>query len=287
MPFDYDRLIDWRYDDIPQAYDVWDTIRYALSVGIGREPTDARQLRFTFEKDLQAFPTMALVLATPGFWLQDPTAGLDWVNVLHGGESLVVHKPLPAAARLTARLRVTDIVDKGEGRGALMHTVREMFDADSGDLLATEGTTWFCRGDGGCGGPGGAMPEAHSVPERAPDAVCDLATLPQQALLYRLNGDHNPLHANPEVAAAAGFDRPILHGRCTLGHAAHAVLRVMADYDPTRMKGIQVRFTAPVFPGETLRTEMWRDGDAVSFRTLAVERNVVVLSNGRVDISAQ
>ncbi len=110
--------------------------------------------------------------------------------------------------------------------------------------------------------------------------------MPQQALFYRLNGDHNPLHVNPEVAAAAGFDRPILHGRCTLGHAAHAVLRVMADYDSDRVKNVQVRFTAPVFPGDTLRTEMWREGDTVSFRTLVEERNVVVLSNGRVDLLA-
>jgi acyl dehydratase len=285
MPFDYDRLIDWPFDTITQEYDAWDTIRYALSIGVGRDPTDARQLRFTYEDGLQALPTMALVLASPGFWPQDPATGIDWMNVLHAGESLEMHRPLPAAGCLTARIQVTDIVDRGERRGALIRTVREIFDAIGGDRLATETTDFLCRCDGGCGGPGGAPPKPHPLPERTPDAVRAVATLPQQALLYRLNGDHNPLHANPEVAAAAGFDRPILHGRCTLGHAAHAVVDVMADNDPERVNRIQVRFTAPVFPGETLRTDMWREADTVSFRTLAEERGIVVLSNGRVDIA--
>lgn len=286
MPFKYDDLIDWPFDGVTQEYDVWDTIRYALSVGIGRDPTDARQLRFTLEDDLHAFPTMALVLASPGFWPQDPDTGIDWKAVLHVAESLAIHRPLPPAGRLSARTRVTDIVDRGAGRGALIRTVRDIFDGYSGDRLATETTDFLCRGDGGCGGPGTPLPKPHPVPDRAPDAALALETLPQQALLYRLNGDHNPLHADPEVASAAGFDRPILHGRCTLGHAAYAVLRVMADSDPERVKGVQVRFTAPVFPGETLRTEMWREADTVAFRTVAEERDIVVLSNGRVDLRA-
>lgn len=285
MAFNYDDLIDWSFDTITQEYDAWDTIRYALSIGIGREPTDARQLRFTLEDDLRAFPTMALVLASPGFWPQDPATGIDWKTVLHVGESLVIRRPLPGEGRLASRTTVSDIFDRGEGRGALVCTIRDIFDAYSGDRLATETTTFLCRGNGGCGGPGGAAPRPHPLPDRAPDAVQSFETLPQQALLYRLNGDHNPLHANPEVAAAAGFDRPILHGRCTLGHAAHAVVRAMADYDADRVKGVHVRFTAPVYPGETLRTEMWREGDTVSFRTLAEGRDVVVLSNGRVDMA--
>ncbi len=286
MPFDYDRLMDWRFDNVTQEFDAWDTIRYALSIGIGRDPTDARQLRFTYEDDLQAFPTMALTLASPGFWPRDTETGIDWQAVLHVGERLEIHRPLPALGRLTARTVVSDIVDRGKGRGALIRTVREIFDAYSGDRLAIETTDFLCRGDGGCGGPGGALPKPHPVPGRAPDADLAVGTWPQQALFYRLNGDHNPLHADPAVAAAAGFDRPILHGRCTLGHAAFAVLAVMGDHDPERVKSIQVRFTAPVFPGETLRTEMWREGDTVAFRTLAAERDIVVLSNGRVDLFA-
>ncbi len=158
MPFDYDRLIDWQFDTTTQEYDVWDTIRYALSIGIGRDPTDARQLRFTYEDGLRAFPTMALVLASPGFWPQDPETGIDWKNVLHVGERLEMHRPLPEAGRLSARIQVSDIVDRGEGRGALIRTVRDLFDAYSGDRLATETTDFLCRGDGGCGGPAAPCP---------------------------------------------------------------------------------------------------------------------------------
>ena len=129
-----------------------------------------------------------------------------------------------------------------------------------------------------------AQPRPHRLPEREPDAVCDLPTAPQAALVYRLSGDPNPLHADPAVARAAGFDAPILHGLCTLGVAGHAVLRTCCDYDPVRFKSLNLRFSAPVFPGETIRTEIWRDGDVVSFRSRALERNVTVLDNGRVGI---
>ncbi len=122
------------------------------------------------------------------------------------------------------------------------------------------------------------------MPERAPDVVCDLPTLPQAALIYRLCGDFNPLHADPEVAARAGFSRPILHGMATMGVAAHAVLRALVDYDASRLAAMRVRFSAPALPGDTLRTELWVDGDRVSLRTTALERAAVVLNNGRVDL---
>jgi acyl dehydratase len=122
------------------------------------------------------------------------------------------------------------------------------------------------------------------VPERAPDAVCDLPTRPEMALIYRWNADMNPLHADPEIATAAGFPRPILHGLATFGVAGHAILKTMCGYDPSRFKGIAGRFSAPVYPGETIRTEMWQDGSTVSFRARVVERNLVVLNNGKAEI---
>ncbi|MEQ8659765.1 MAG: MaoC family dehydratase, partial [Gammaproteobacteria bacterium] len=142
------------------------------------------------------------------------------------------------------------------------------------------------RGDGGFGGGGKAHAPMAAPPDRNPDMVCDLPTSPQAALLYRLCGDMNPLHADPKVAAAAGFARPILHGRCTMGIAMHALIRSCCDYDATRLRSMQLRFSAPFLPGETLRTEIWREHDSVHFRASAVERAVVVLSNGNARISA-
>ena len=136
------------------------------------------------------------------------------------------------------------------------------------------------------GGKSGPQPQPHPIPEREPDSVCDLPTLPNSALVYRLSGDPNPLHADPKVAAAAGFKAPILHGLCSLGTAGHAILRTYCDYDAKRFKSLKLRFASPVYPGETIRTEMWKDGDVVSFRSSVVERDTVVLSNGRADVSS-
>jgi acyl dehydratase len=286
MAIDYEKLMNWRFPPVRQTLSKRDCILYALGVGLGNDPLDAAQLRFVLEDRLAALPTMAVVLAYPGFWVKDPATGIDWVRVVHGEQAIMLHRPLPVEAELVGTSRVTGILDKGAGKGAVLYSERRISDAATGELYATLAMSTFCRGDGGFGGPSGPSRPPHPIPERPPDAVCDLPTLPQQALLYRLNGDYNPLHADPAVARAAGFDRPILHGLCTLGVAGHALLRSCCDYDATRMRSLALRFSAPVFPGETIRTEMWLEGSVVSFRARAVERDVVVLNNGRMEIAA-
>ncbi len=284
MAIDYDKLVNRHFDEVRQSYDHSDTILYALGVGVSMDPMDEDQLCFTYEEGLAPLPTMAVVLATPGFWVKEPDTGVDWVKVLHGEQELEIHKPLPAAATVTATTKVTDIIDKGADRGALILQERTVTDAETGEKLATLTSTTFARGDGGFGGPTEGGRPVHMLPEREPDLACDLPTLPQAALIYRLSGDYNPLHADPKVARAAGFEAPILHGLCTLGIAGHAILKSCCDYRPEGFRSLALRFSAPVYPGETIRTEMWRDGDVVSFRSRAVERDVVVLNNGRAEV---
>ena len=238
------------------------------------------------EPELRALPSMAAVLSPPGFWARHPDAGIDWVRILHGEQAMEIHKPLRAAAKVVATAKVTDIVDKGAGRGALLFVARTVRDIENGEALATLRSTTFARGDGGCGGTTETAPPPHALPDRDPDLVCDLPTALNAALIYRLSGDPNPLHASPSVARAAGFERPILHGLCSWGVAGHAILKSYCDYDPARLTSMALRFSAPVYPGETIRTEMWRDGDTVSFRARVAERDVVVLNNGRAAISA-
>ena len=286
MPFDPEVLLNWPFEPIEHTYDFRDAILYALCVGLGSDPLDEDQLRFVFEEpELQALPTMAVVLAYPGFWIRDPKTGVDWVKILHGEQGLTIHNPLPSAATVVATTKVTNVLDKGADKGALIYTSRTIVDKATGQELATVTATAFGRGDGGFGGPSGPAPAPHSLPEREPDEVCDLPTLPQAALIYRLAGDHNPLHASPAVARAAGFERPILHGLCTYGVAGHAILKTQCGYDPAKLKRMDLRFSAPVYPGETIRTEMWRDGNVVSFRATALERETVVLNNGRAEVA--
>ena len=286
MAIDYQRLKTWPFPEIEHSYRAKDTILYALGVGLGADPMDPDQLRFVYEDGLKALPTMAAVLAYPGFWAKDPATGIDWKKVLHGEMGVIIHKPLPAAATVIGRTVIDEIIDKGEGRGALLYSHRDVRDKETGQLLATLTSTSFLRGDGGFGGPSGPTRPVHALPEDAPDLACDLRTLPQAALLYRLNGDYNPLHADPEVAAAAGFPRPILHGLCTFGVAGHALLRTLCGYDPARLRRIEVRFSSPVFPGETVRTEIWRDAPGrAGFRCRVVERDVIAINNGLVEFA--
>ncbi len=280
MSLNAERLLNLRIPDSSQSYSELDAMRYAPSLGLGADPLDARQLRFVYERELRVLPSLGVVLAHPGFWPRTLETGLDWVRILHADQSLVLHRPLPGSAVVRGEARVIDVIDKGAGRGALVVCERLISDAASGELLCTSTYTMFCRGDGGFGGPPRQAPTPHPVPEREPDAICDLPTLPQTALLYRLNGDMNPLHADPEVARQAGFERPVLHGLATFGIACHALLRSLCDYEPARLKAMFGRFTAPVYPGETLRTRLWREPGGFSFTVEVIERRVVAINNG-------
>ncbi len=290
MPLQAAALLTRPFAPIEHAYSLRDTQLYALGLGLGTDPLDAGQLRYVYEgqdgRALRALPTMANVLAYPGFWAREPDTGITWHKILHAEQEIRLHTPLPAGGRVRGTTRITGLWDKGETKGALLQQTRDITDADTGRLLATVVQLSLLRGDGGFGegGNAGALPTPHAIPDGPPDHVCELSTPAQLALIYRLSGDLNPLHADPAVAAAAGFPRPILHGMALMGVAAHAVLRTVLDYDETRFAGMRVRFTAPAWPGDTLRTEMWVDGRAVSLRVTAVERNVVVLSNARVDL---
>lgn len=278
MAIDYDRLMAYPIPETRQRLTKRDTIFYALSVGLGQDPTDIGQLAYLdHHRNLVALPTLPVVLAHPGFWLRDPRTGVDAIHVVHGEQEIVLNETIPVEGELVGRTRVTGIVDKGFGKGALLYSEKQVRDGTTGALLATTASTTVLRADGGFGGPSGPVKPKHALPERAADIVIDLQTRPEQALYYRLNGDDNPLHADPAIAAKAGFARPILHGLCSLGVVGHALLRSLADYDSTRIRSLRLRFSAPVFPGETIRTEIWRDG---SFRARVTERDVVVVDNG-------
>ena len=284
MAIDYETLKAWPFKPVEQRYTARDTILYALGLGLGAAPLDKDQLRFTFEEadGFSALPSMVCVLGTPGFWARDPASGITWQKVLHGEQGFELHGPIPTEATVTAQNRIVEIIDKGADKGALIYLEREITDQATGAKIATTRSTTFARADGGFGGPAGPVKPVHTLPDRAPDAVMAWPTLPQAALIYRLSGDPNPLHASPAVAAAAGFRAPILHGLCTLGVAGYAVLKTMCGNDPNRLKSLDLRFSAPVYPGETIETQMWRDGDVVSFRALVGDR--VVLNNGKVVI---
>ena len=284
MPIVYDKLLALKIPDVEQTYAPKDCMLYALGVGLGLDPTDEQQLAFVYEKNLQALPTMAAVIGYPGLWVKELDTGIDWVKVVAGEYDLTLHQPLKPQGTIRNRTRVLDIVDKGPGKGAILYAERILEDKMTGEPVATIVQTTVCRGDGGFGGPPREQRPVHAIPERAPDLICDLPTRTETALIYRLSADRNPLHADPAIARAAGFPRPILHGLATFGVAGHAILKRLCGYAPARLTAIAGRFSAPVFPGETIRTEMWDNGGVVSFRARVVERDVVALNNGRAEV---
>jgi acyl dehydratase len=281
---DPQQLLSHAFPDVSQRYEDAFTMLYSLSIGLGEDPMDERRLPYVYEDDLRAFPTMAVVLATPGFWASDPEFGIDWKRVLHGEQSLVMHRPLPATGEVVGKLRITAIDDKGAYKGAIIHSERSLFNADGGELLATLEQTTFARGDGGFGGENVKRGGDWERPTAKPDAVCELPTQLDSALLYRLTGDRNPLHSDPAVARTGGFDRPILHGLCTYGVIAHALVATLGDYDATRLRRLSGRFSSPVMPGEAITTSIWGRGDEVLFEA-AADGGRVVFTHGRAQIN--
>jgi acyl dehydratase len=285
MPLDPDKLLALDIDDVEHTYGPKDCILYALGVGLGQDPTEERQLAFVHEKNLKVLPTFPVVQGYSAYTFRRPELGITWTHVVHGEHAVRVHAPIPTEGTVIGRTRILDVVDKGADKGALIYSERRILDKASGTLLATINQTTFCRADGGFGGARREVPPPHQVPDRAPDIVCELPTRPETALIYRLSGDVNPLHADPAFARAGGYPRPILHGLATFGVAGHALLRTLCGYDPARLTAIAGRFSSPVFPGETIRTEIWRDGDGASFRARVVERDAIAINNGRAEIA--
>ena len=282
MAIDYHNLVAWKFAERTHSYSWRDTVLYALGLGLGSSPVDPAELRFVYEKGLQALPTMPVVLGYPGFWISEPATGIDFRKVVNGEVSLTIHSPLPPEGTLVARNSVDEVIDKGEGRGAILRVRRDLIDQATGVLQSTQVTSMFCRGDGGFGGPQTGKPQPEvTIPDRLPDMSTRRATLPHAALIYRLSADLNPLHADPAAAEAAGFPRPILHGFATFGVAGYALLAASANADAEALRELSCRFSAPVFPGETLRTDIWIEPDATLFRCTVIERDKVVLDRGR------
>jgi acyl dehydratase len=285
MAIVYEKLLALKIPAVEHSYGPKDCMLYALGLGLGQDPMNENELAFVYEKNLKVLPTFALVLGYSPYWLRNPESGVNWTKVVHGEQGLKLHKPVAPSGAVVGQTRIVEVIDKGEGKGALVLSERKVTDKASGEAIATLTQTTFCRGDGGFGGPPREAPAPHMLPERSPDMVCDLPTRPEMALIYRLSGDVNPLHAEPEFAKAAGFPRPILHGLASFGVAGHALLKSVCGYDPARLTAIAGRFSAPVYPGETIRTEIWRDGNVVSFRARALERDAIVVNNGRAEVT--
>ncbi|MDE1145123.1 MAG: MaoC/PaaZ C-terminal domain-containing protein [Azospirillaceae bacterium] len=279
MPLNIDYLRALEFPAIETAITDRDVMLYALTIGLGRDPLDAHDLTYVYERDLAVFPTMPLIVGHPGNWMVDQRTGITRAMVVHGGQRLRTLAPLPIGGTVVSRNRIVDILDKGAS-GAVLVIERETRDRATDALLAHSQSLVFCRADGGFGGtPGQGQYDFMAVPQRPPDQVVDLPTDANAALLYRLNQDRNPLHADPEVAAKAGFQRPILHGLCTYGLAAVAV----AKANPGRtLATVETRFSKPVLPGETITVEMWKEADGIAFQARVAARDVVVLDRGRV-----
>jgi acyl dehydratase len=280
MPFDPQKILNWQFPEVEHTYGERDTMLYALGLGCGSDPAEVDDLKYVYERGLVALPTMAVVLAHPGNWLESKASTADYSKVLHGEQYLTIHRPIPAAGSVVGRGRVKDLLDKGREKGAVLYVERQILNKADGEPIATMTSAAMLRGDGGFGGKPGPQPPPHAAPDQPPGLSLDLKVASNAALIYRLSGDRNPLHADPAAAAKGGFKMPILHGLCTYGVAGRAIIKSCCGNDPSRLKGLQVRFSSPVFPGETIRTEMWPEASRVSFRARVVERDVIVLNNG-------
>jgi acyl dehydratase len=290
MAIDYARLKSMKIEPMRHSYTRRDTMLYALGLGVGaNDPVDAGELKYVYEKSLVGLPTQAVTLAAGAMLLAQPEFGINYRMLLHAEQSLRLHKPLPVEGTVTSEISIDEIYDKGAAKGAIMYMTRKLFDAATGDLLVTLGTVSFLRGDGGFGGKSEGAPKPRAVPsERTADMQVALPSSLNQALVYRLSGDHNPLHIDPEAAGVAGFSRPILHGLCHYGMAGRALIKVLCGDEPSRLHRLDTRFSSPVYPGEPLHVDIWNigPGDA-SFRVVASDRKVIVQDFGRFEYQAQ
>jgi acyl dehydratase len=310
MPIDVGKVVGARLPDLKTSWDEANVILYHLGVGAGDPPTSETELSYCFEPNLKVLPSFATI---PPFEALAHVAGLDGIDInpmllLHGEHEVEIHRPLPVAAKVESISHVTGVYDKG--KAALI--VVESVSSDENGPLFTNRASLFARGEGGwssqspdhprAGGPApasGTAParaadlparaadlpaRAADLPARAADLVVEARTIPQQALLYRLSGDRNPLHADPAFAAIGGFDRPILHGLCSFGIACKAVVDHALEGHSSSVASYRARFAGVVFPGETLVISIWREADLFHIEATTKERSLPVLTNASVRV---
>lgn len=282
MPLNYEALMKHRFAPVRHSYGTRDTILYALGLGIGRDQPEAPEnLRYTYENQLVAFPTFPVVLAGDSRWIMNPDFRVTYAMGLHGEEALQIFKPFPVVGTVIGQEKIETIVDKGD-KGALLYLARHISDEATGDLLAIKRFGFFARADGNFDGPREDGPTPYPTPtDRTPSKIWQFTTSHNQALIYRLSGDYNPLHCDPDMARKAGFERPILHGLCSYGIAARAIVETVCEGQSSRLAEFNLRFASPVYPGETIEISVWDNGGGDhAFVARVVERNRVVLSNG-------
>tara|TARA_Y100001970_G_scaffold66567_2_gene84952 strand:+ start:1182 stop:2036 length:855 start_codon:yes stop_codon:yes gene_type:complete len=279
MAIDYEKIMSLETKNQEFSYSDRETMLYGLGIGFGRDPLNDEELKFVYERDLKTVPSMATVVSWGAGNMRE--SGINYLLVLHGEQRLRMYEPLPHSANILVDSSVKGVFDKGKDKGALIITETDIKLKENENLLCTLSSTTFARGDGGFGGPSDGAPEPHKIPERKSDDEFSADTDANQALIYRLSGDRNPLHSDPEIAKAAGFDTPILHGLCTYGTACRTIISNLCQYDSTLIEEFNVRFSSPVYPGEQISTEIWKDDNVISFRCWVRDRNVMVLNNGK------
>ncbi len=282
MPIDVSKALGAKLGEGQYSWTRDQVILYHLGIGAGVPPTDPRELEYTFERNLKVLPSFGVIptFGSMGGLGNVPGLEFNFAMLLHGEQDLQIHQPIPPEATITNKSKIAEIWDKG--KAALVVLEAKTLDA-SGDPLFTNRFSLFLRGEGGFGGESG--PKAgNKPPDREPDGVIESTTLPQQALIYRLSGDKNPLHADPEFAKMGGFDTPIIHGLCSYGVVCKAVVDEVLGGDVTKVARYSVRFAGVGFPGETYRVSYWREGDKILIAAKSKERDAKIISNAAIEV---
>jgi acyl dehydratase len=281
MAIPYPEILHYKTTDVAYSWTDRDAILYAMGIGMGEDPLYHPELAYVYERDLKVLPTFATIIARAA----DPgPLPVNRLLVVDGGRDLTIHTPLAGSASVVMDGRITDVVDKGERKGAIITREVVIRDAATRAEIATLRSSLFARGDGGFGGPQGSGSDVPHRPNRDPDRTVDIVTRPNQALLYRLSGDRNPLHSDPIVASNAGFARPILHGLCTYGICCRAILESYGEFDPSALARLAARFAAPAFPGETIAVDFWVNGRRLDFEARVKERGATIVKFGRAEL---
>jgi acyl dehydratase len=282
MPIDVNKVVGTELPGQVSEWNVDDVILYHLGLGAGVPATDDNELDYCYENRLKVLPSFGVlpVFSTLGGMIGIDGMSFNPMMLLHGEQEIVLHKPLPVRAKVENSARITDVFDKGKGAAVVIHAETK---DEQGELLCTNRFLAFIRGEGGFGGEPGPTP-GNDAPNREPDFVAESPTLPQQALLYRLSGDKNPLHVDPNMAKLGGFDTPILHGLCSYGIVCKAAVDNALGGDVTKVGSYAARFAGVVFPGETIVTSMWRDGDKILLNATTKERGTPVITNAAVTV---